>query len=1491
MAARRSAQQGQSIAPFILAGGLAASGYAVYRGYPGLALLWVAILIAAVAEPPARFTGPKVGGYPTPAGPWEEKAARDYDLAKDLRWRLLVPNLDWLPGWTPRASWFLGIALGVLTTLAPVTVAEFLDYWWVPAATTAVAVWQVTGSRRRTVTPSDPNPGVKVGALKEAGPVALATGLLGAAVGAYAIQYLLGHELTSQYLIPQLPVPAYLAAGAVCGFIAGAWWKWKRVALDEWEEMVATRADWDSRWEAVFKAADQKPRLIGHRTVGRLTVDTFAAPANLGAQGVISMAMKLGPAIGAGVDATILNAPSTDAQGNPMPGTAHPVNFEIVHYPAGQNPDITDPVTTQEEAGYLFSCALAKAIDAYGQGGARMQLVSVEPMHAGGPPAPEAEPSFFAKLVGRFKKAKPEPAPEGPQEMLELDVDTEAGPEGAEDPVAAAEPSLAAWKFEYRGVQGAAYWIRTTYKGQLEDTLGTMVLADDRHELTYVGHLLEGATVLEDSPSPTGAPWIDYLSELAEEDEWNRRWEAVLKMGANPPTPQFAVRREAKIGRANLYHQPFLTKQGIDWTEYQKLEPKLSTAMTAAPFVSIVGFQAQGGKRGERHPQGFSVRWSDGPVPTSADRIAPSEQARQNQSTMNTPQHWVLAGHINSAFDAARLARPEVMDARPLTSARSRGHIWKIEVRLFGGVTLTHLRGALGKLTTAMGVPWLRVAPGSESSTAVIVAGVDFRRARLDRKDHEPYLIDLDWQQAFADSGVTGVGGMLPRMLGSETLPKNSNVHVLDFELPSGVSVEDVKKGLPKLKGATKNGFVQVQPGVHGAASIRLLAAEEDPMPTVAPVDFAGVDASKAIPFATGVDGEYIEYDWKDSPHLLIVGATGGGKSVSLQSLIYGALARGADLYVADPSKGGADFKFAVPWMKAFADTVEDTSAMLDAAYAEVVRRKNLNSKYAAGNYRELPEDVRPPHAVVVLDEFTSLIAKDKVRKPDSDDPEVLRDYEANMAKNAAIDNIGSKVGRIAREARSAGFTLLLATQRLTAKLLEDLPGGADLRTNMARMILGKATFGELQSALKNPMAAPDLGEIVPPGRGMFEPMAGPTEIIQSWFIPNMQDELGAALAERRPALGPDELIDLDKYRPKKRDFEVEGEIIGPAPTRRSRRAAEPVVIDKGSLELSLDDLDAFTDEDEAQAVDVPQEPEVALPDTFTEPQPPSALSADELDWSSVLGDTIDDPVGSDPVPAEEDEDDIFAGWQAEPAPESAPAPDRDEPQPEMVATGLLVLAVEGVITPASSAEVTEWGPAVELDAGMLGQVQAWPQMLQALSGPWRTVWLTDWEDAAPATFGHLLSADVARPLNGSGLGWKLGTLEQILATSGASQVVWVDGETAGEHMMGMSLGESAQELADGLGVDLRVIAPSGPVLTTGDVEQIHTVLGVPQPPADTAPVASEVPQPVEPAPAPVAPVPAPAAPDDTGEGDDGGFDDLFSTPVPSYRLPDPFAD
>src|SRR5699024_1520773 len=97
---------------------------------------------------------------------------------------------------------------------------------------------------------------------------------------------------------------------------------------------------------------------------------------------------------------------------------------------------------------------------------------------------------------------------------------------------------------------------------------------------------------------------------------------------------------------------------------------------------------------------------------------------------------------------------------------------------------------------------------------------------------------------------------------------------------------------------------------------------------------------------------------------------------------------------------------------------------------------------------------------------------------------------------------------------------------------------------NMSRMLLGKATFGERQSALKDPESAPDVGDVVPKGRGLIETSGSPTRLIQSWYHDPIQDVLATKLTERVMPLGDDGNLDLEPFMPKVEDEVVEGTVI-----------------------------------------------------------------------------------------------------------------------------------------------------------------------------------------------------------------------------------------------------------------------------------------------------------------------------------------------------------
>jgi DNA segregation ATPase FtsK/SpoIIIE, S-DNA-T family len=135
---------------------------------------------------------------------------------------------------------------------------------------------------------------------------------------------------------------------------------------------------------------------------------------------------------------------------------------------------------------------------------------------------------------------------------------------------------------------------------------------------------------------------------------------AGAQAGANPPTIQHATATTVDLpGGGSLHRVGFVTRMGIDPADYRGLEPKLATPLDAAPFVSVIGWPADPASPGSRHPQAFAVCWSTAAVSTAPQDLSPYTAAPE----------WVLAGQVNAAFDAARLARPELV-TRPLPDSR-----------------------------------------------------------------------------------------------------------------------------------------------------------------------------------------------------------------------------------------------------------------------------------------------------------------------------------------------------------------------------------------------------------------------------------------------------------------------------------------------------------------------------------------------------------------------------------------------------------------------------------------------------------------------------------------------------------------------------------------------------------------------------------------------------------------------------------------------------
>lgn len=1220
--------------------GFAAAAALWWFGYPGALVLWVSATVYAWAVQPPELTGKDpLTKEPIPAGAREQKQYRRYRFASVLKWSLVLPYSAFFPGWPVYGSFLAGlvgggIVWGIPHADLPVGVATVLDPVWlrhIDAFFVFVVIAQWFAAKRYVAGDQVPCPGVRIDSLVrlgtrrkgETGPrtqnasalppgpaqVAAAIGNVMAKTGGVlgglgrlapyacgiATAALTGWILTG--LLPTPPVADLPGVGFVLAPAAGAfWWVfgalagfglgvsiwWVKAALAAWRISQDAAAEWGNRWQMLSQKSP--PRLLDRKFVGEAIVDTFRSDGGTGSAIYFAMGTKITPTLGGGRRCAVLPVADVDGSGQPIEGSLNPLDFQIVTWPNDYAIDPTAPVEDTAELSLFLACAVSWAT---GQVGQAPIVLSIDPIPLAAPPMEEATPGSTVETddhVDAPAAAPPQAAePEQPPVAYAARLSLPLGPD---------------WNS-----------LRTMWAGAILGQFGGgQMIVDNRAQTLYLGVLTD-----EGLPEFEGGASRQHLRDLAEEDTWNgRTWKPpVLKNDANPPTFVPQLSQEAKLaGGQTLLRRGFATRQGFPPSEFFGLVPKVAATMSAPTFLSITG-HLSGHRPGDRHDQAFNVTWSKDPVPSNPDALAPmptpggprhgsggpggpisgGESPRRGrprpgraEKPVHTPAHqWLLGGLVNQAFAAAKMPQPEVYSVRCLTSSRSRGHMWVMNVRLYG-VTLADVRSNAQRLRQAWGSEWLRVAHAPDG--CVIVAGASPRRVDFATPADEQFVAKLDWDYAFLTAKVTGDGGMTPVMTEVDRLPDNPKVHIYDFDLPAGVTLQMVRAARAQLEQVSENAYVDPRPHPSKKPNqIRMLVCETHPMPERVAYQWdAETEKRTAVPFATGVEGAALVFDVHAEPHLMIAGTSGGGKSAASQNILFGALVRGMDVVVVDVQKGAADFKFAADPQRFGTDHLAglatdyiSAEAMMKAVYAEVKRRVAINSEHGVGHVKELPPSLQPRPMIVFLDEFLGLIsAGTKPSTRAEDDPDLERQRLEATRLYQAKKQIGYLAGRIAAEARSADVHLILATQRLTANSLPTELG--DLKTNLARILLGKATQGERMSALRDPESAPPLGEYVPRGRGIWESTLAPAVMAQFWFAE--AEDYAEHLRDLMPPIDPARKVDITPFLQNEKDPAAEafGAIINGEPGTAPAVAPDGAV-DLGAFEFDLEDLELDPDD------------------------------------------------------------------------------------------------------------------------------------------------------------------------------------------------------------------------------------------------------------------------------------------------------------------------
>ncbi len=194
------------------------------------------------------------------------------------------------------------------------------------------------------------------------------------------------------------------------------------------------------------------------------------------------------------------------------------------------------------------------------------------------------------------------------------------------------------------------------------------------------------------------------------------------------------------------------------------------------------------------------------------------------------------------------------------------------------------------------------------------------------------------------------------------------------------------------------------------------------------------LDTGGELPFAVGKDigGRNIVYDLVRTPHLLMGGATGTGKSVFIHSIILSLLYRNSPnkvrLLLIDPQGVELSLYRGIPYLIIPVITdVRKASAALNWAVAEMQKRymifvaagaRDLNGYNSIAKFRR-NEDGEPereplPRIVIIVNELADLMMADK-------------------------SEVESAICRLAQLARAVGIHLIIATQRPSMDVITGL--------------------------------------------------------------------------------------------------------------------------------------------------------------------------------------------------------------------------------------------------------------------------------------------------------------------------------------------------------------------------------------------------------------------------------------------------------------------
>ena len=263
--------------------------------------------------------------------------------------------------------------------------------------------------------------------------------------------------------------------------------------------------------------------------------------------------------------------------------------------------------------------------------------------------------------------------------------------------------------------------------------------------------------------------------------------------------------------------------------------------------------------------------------------------------------------------------------------------------------------------------------------------------------------------------------------------------------------------------------------------------------------DRAPGDGVLVVPVGIREDGRAWSVDLRQVPHHLVTGATRSGKSTLTVRLVHELAGRPVALVGID-AKGGMELGPLAGRLTALATDQEQASDLISALRRELGTRTRLCARHGARSVWDLPDALRPPVIVVIVDEIAELLLS-----------------AGDRDSKAVAISCGYGLARLAQLGAAVGIHLWVCGQRFGSDLG---PGATLIRAQLAGRVCHRVSDVETAHMTLAGLPPDAMGETVRipmdlPGVAVVGDDSG------TWYrarsVPVPEDELRARVTATSP--------------------------------------------------------------------------------------------------------------------------------------------------------------------------------------------------------------------------------------------------------------------------------------------------------------------------------------------------------------------------------------